>query len=208
MRRVVYGIISESQNAFVKGRQILDSVLIASECIDSRLKAGVPGVLCKLDIQKAYDHVNWEFLLFLLQQCGFSDKWRRWIRCCISSVKFSILINGCLFDFFGSSRGLRQGDPLSHFLFDIVMEALSHMLVVATVVGQFSSFTMGNATGSLMMVSHLLFADDTLVFSDADNNHIIALRGILSRFEEMSGLKINLGSLKWFQLGMFLIFMS
>ena len=131
--------------------------------------------------------------MFLLQQCGFPQKWRRWIWCCISTVKFSILINGCLFDFFGSSRGHRQGDPLSHFLFDIVMEALSHMLVVATVVGQFSSFTVGNATGSLMMVSHLLFADDTLVFSDADNNHIIALRGMLSRFEEMSGLKINLG---------------
>ena len=89
------------------------------------------------------------------------------------------MINGCLFDFFGSSRGLQQGDPLSHFLFDIVMEALSRMLVATTVVGQFSGFTVGNATGTLMMVSHLLFADDTLVFSDADNNHIIALRGIL-----------------------------
>ena len=193
MRRVVYGIISESQNAFVKGRQILDSVLIASECIDSRLKVGVPGVLCKMDIQKAYDHVNWEFLLFLLQQCGFSDKWRRWIRCCISSVKFSILINGSPSDFFGSSRGLWQGDPLSPFLFDIVMEALSRMLVAATVGGQFSGFSVGNASGSLMTVSHLLFADDTLVFCDADSNHIAALRGILSRFEEMSGLKINLG---------------
>ena len=150
-------------------------------------------MLCKLDIEKAYDHVNWEFLLLLLQQCGFSDKWRRWIRCCISSIKFSILINGRPSDFFGSFRGLRQGDPLFPFLFDIVMEALSRMLVAATVAGQFLGFTVGNASGSLMTVSHLLFADDTLVFCDANSNHIAALRGILSRFEEMSGLKINLG---------------
>ena len=153
-------------------------------------------MLCKLDIEKAYNHVNWEFLLFLLQQCGFSKKWGKWTRCCISTVKFSILINGNPSDFFGSSRGLRQGDPLSPFLFDIVMEALSHMLVAATTTGQFLGFTVGNATGSLMTVSHLLFADDTLIFCDADNNHITALHGILSRFEEMSGLKINLGKSK------------
>ena len=150
-------------------------------------------MLCKLDIEKAYNHVNWEFLMFLLQQCGFSEKWRRWIRCCISTFKFSILINGCPFDFFGSSRGLQQGDPLSPFLFDIVMEALSRMLVAATATGQFSSLTVGNEASSLMLVSHLLFADDTLVFCDFDNTHIIALCGILFRFEEMLGLRINLG---------------
>ena len=76
------------------------------------------------------------------------------------------------------------------------MEALSCMLVAATTAGQFLGFTVGNATGSLMTVSHLLFADDTLIFCDADNNHITALHGILSRFEEMSGLKINLGKSK------------
>ena len=70
------------------------------------------------------------------------------------------------------------------------MEAMSRMLVVVTTVGQFSGFTVGNVIGSLITVSHLLFADDTLVFSDADSNHITALCGILSRFEEMSGQKL------------------
>ena len=158
-------------------------------------------MLCELDIEKAYDHVKWEFLIFLLQQCGFSEKWRRWIRCCISIVKFSILINGSPSNFFGSSRGLRQGDPLFPFLFDIVMKALSHMLVAATVPGQFLGFTVGNATGSLMTVSHLLFADDTLVFCDVGINHITALRGILFKFEEVSGLKINLGKSKLVPVG-------
>ena len=122
----------------MKGRQILDSFLIASKCIDSRLKLGVPGVLCKLDVEKAYNHVSWGFLMYMLQHCGFSKKWRKWIMCCISTVKFSILINGSPADFFGSSRGIRQGDRLSPLLFDIFMEGLSRMLDVAATTSQFS----------------------------------------------------------------------
>ena len=84
--------------------------------------------------------------------------------CCISTVKFSILINGSPFDFFGSSRGIRQGDPLSPLLFDIVIEALSRMLDMAVAAGQFSGFSVGSTLSTSVMVSHLLFADDTLIF--------------------------------------------
>jgi hypothetical protein len=96
-KSVLGKIISNSHNAFIGGRQILGSMLIANECLDNRIRLGKSEVLCKLDLKKAYNHVHWEFLLYLLKRFGFGEKWRDWIEFCISTLRFSIIVNGTPF---------------------------------------------------------------------------------------------------------------
>jgi hypothetical protein len=187
LKGVLDKVISKTQSAFIKGRQILDPILIANESLDSRRRSGEPGILCKMDLEKAYDHVNWDFLLYMLKRCGFGEKWCSWISYCISSVRFSVLVNGTPEGFFDSSRGIRQGDPLSPLLFVFVMEALSRMLSAGINDGLFEGFKVGNVT-----VSHLLFADDTLIFCKDSPDQLAYLRGIFLLFEAASGLKVNL----------------
>lgn len=117
------------------------------------------------------------------------EEWRDWIRFCISTVRFSILVNGTPSGFFSSSRGLRQGDPLSPLLFVVVMEALSRILTAALETG----FSVGSRDSEALVVNHLLFADDTLIFCGAQEEQIRHLKCIFLGFEAASGLRINLG---------------
>ncbi|WKA09121.1 hypothetical protein VitviT2T_026798 [Vitis vinifera] len=153
-----------SQNDFVEGRQIMNVVLIANEAIDSILKSNRGAILCKLDIEKAYDHVDWSFLLAVLEKMGFGERWCSWIKWCLSTVRFSVLVNGSLASFFQSSRGLRQRDPLLPYLFVVVMEAFSCLLKRAIVGGYLTPCSVWRRRGEGVQISHLLFADDTLIF--------------------------------------------
>uniref|UniRef100_A0A2N9GN59 Reverse transcriptase domain-containing protein n=1 Tax=Fagus sylvatica TaxID=28930 RepID=A0A2N9GN59_FAGSY len=201
LKGVLDHIISESQNSFIGGRKILDSVLIANECLDSRLKSRLPGIICKLDIEKAYDHVHWGSLLYLLKRMGFGTKWCQWIEACISSVQFSVLVNGSPEGFFRSSRGIRQGDPLSPLLFLLIMEVLSRMLRKVELEGLIQGFSAGSNASEGLRISHLLFADDTILFCDADLGQVSYIRMVLSCFEAVTGLRVNMAKSEMVPVG-------
>lgn len=90
---MIGGLVSGHQNAFIKGRQITDAALIANEVLDCQLKSGKPGILCKLDVEKAFDKLNWSYLLAILKKMGFGNRWLKWVKFCITIVKYSVLVN-------------------------------------------------------------------------------------------------------------------
>ena len=192
LKKLMNKLVNSTQNAFVEGRQILDASLIANEVIDSMLKKKEKGVLCKLDIEKAYDKINWNFLTVVLIKMGFKEKWLGWIEWCISTASFSVMLNGSLEGFFRSSRGLRQGDPLSPYLFVLGMEYFSLLVDRAAEGGFISGYKFKGRNDTKRQITHLLFADDTLVFCKDTEDQMAYMSWILAWFEALSGLRINL----------------
>ncbi|RVW52584.1 Protein MICRORCHIDIA 7 [Vitis vinifera] len=192
IKKVIGKVISPDQNAFIKGRQILDGSLIANEVIDLWQKRGEKGIVCKLDIEKAYDSINWQFLLKVMQKMGFGSKWIGWMWYCISTVKYSVLVNGAPTGFFSSTKGLRQGDPLSPYLFIMGMEVLSVLITRAAEGGFIKGCRIWRDREQAVKVTHLLFADDTIIFCEAKKEALLHLGWVLFWFEAASGLKINL----------------
>lgn len=124
-------IISLNQGAFVPGRNISDNKILASEIATYlfRRRRGKKGFISlKLDISKAYDCTEWGFLRHILTKLGFSARWVKWVMLCVSSISYSIILNGCPRDYIIPSRGLRQGDPLSPYLFILCAEGLSTLI--------------------------------------------------------------------------------
>ena len=172
IKRVMDKVISQSQSTFVEGRQILDVVLIANEIIDSMLRRKDCGLICKLDIEKAYDNINWEFVYQVLDIMGFGRQQISWIKWCISTASFSVFFNGIPVGFFQSSRGLRQSDPLSPYLFLIDMEALNRLFKHAVEGNYLSRCKVADKGGEELVILHLLFANDTFLFCEADKDQL------------------------------------
>ena len=142
LKKVMSKLVNTAQNTFMARRQILDASLIANEVIDSITKKKEKRFLYKLDIEKAYDTLNWNFLLSSLQKMGFGERWIEWIKWCITTVSFSVIVNGSPIGYFKSTRGLRQGDPLSPYLFVLGMEVFSILINKAASGGFLSSFNL------------------------------------------------------------------
>ena len=188
LKDVITPLIDETQNAFVGNRQILDGVLIANESLRWLKNNRISGALIKIDFQMAYDSINWVFLRKVLEKLGFGRRWISWIMECVTSASMSVLLNGSPLQPFKMEKGLRQGDPLSPYLFILVSEALLHFLKKAHELNMIEDVSIGKTKVSL---KHLQFADDILFFTPRNPTCIINYFRILDVFALMSGLSIN-----------------
>lgn len=198
LAKVVGEVIDRNQSAFLSSRNIMDGIVVANEVVDEAKKEKKHIFMFKVDFEKAYDSVCWSYLFEMLKLLNFGDKWCGWMKECISSAEASVLVNGSPTRPFKMRRGLRQGDPLSPFLYLIVAEGLSRMMVRACDCGEFKPLKVGKKG---VVISHLQYADDSIFFGEAKKENIGVLKCVLRSFELVSGLKVNFHKSCLFGLG-------
>lgn len=187
LKKVLGGVISTCQSAFLPNRQILDGVVVVNEVVDLAKRANKSCFVLKVDFEKAYDYVSWSYLEYMFERMGFCEKWRVWMHACICSGSFSVLINGSPTKEVHVAKGLRQGDPLAPFLFLIAVEGLSALVSRASELGLYHGFKVGGEES----IALLQYADDTILLGEANWDNLCALKSIMRGFELVSGLKVN-----------------
>lgn len=187
LRRILDSLVHLNQSAFIPGRQIVDNILLAHELLRGYHRDKDCCCALKVDIQKTYDSVSWDFLEEVLLAFRFPSHFIKLVMNAVRSSMFSIMVNGQLEGFFPGKQGLRQGDPISPLLFVLCMEYFTRVLNKNTGNG----FIFHKNCAELKL-SHLCFADDLFVFSNGDTASIGIIKAVIQHFQEVSGLKPNL----------------
>uniref|UniRef100_A0A803PB82 Reverse transcriptase domain-containing protein n=1 Tax=Cannabis sativa TaxID=3483 RepID=A0A803PB82_CANSA len=190
LKHIMDKLVSPNQSTFIPGRWIAECSVLAQEVNHAiKNKKGKEGVMAvKTDMSKAYDRLEWNFIKRVLKANGFSDKATMLLMACISSVSFSILLNGAPLAPFNPNRGLRQGDPLSPFIFILCSEVLSKLIGKAEADKKLKGIRVSrNATA----ISHLLYADDAIFYCQASEANATCLMEVFEKYEAWSGQRIN-----------------
>nr|GEW06507.1 putative RNA-directed DNA polymerase, eukaryota, reverse transcriptase zinc-binding domain protein [Tanacetum cinerariifolium] len=185
---VISDPISDTQSAFVANRNILDESFILNELLHWCKRKKKQVMFFKADFAKAYDSVRWDYLPDVLKAFGFGNIWCKWIRETFSSAKALVLVNGSLTIEFPFHCGLKQGDPLSPYLFILIMESLNMSFIRAIDEGFFKGVHLHGSTS----ISYLFYADDVMVIGEWSDDNLKGIINILQCFFLASGLKINI----------------
>lgn len=191
LKKILPEIISEEQSASVPGRVITDNVITAYECLHfmkSNISKKNSHCALKLDMQKAYDRLEWTYLEAIMKKLGIADSFVDTVMKGVRSVSFTVLFNGASTNNFRPTRGIRQGDPLSPYLFLLAGEGLSCLLKNAMARGELTGIQIANTAPR---VNHLLFTDDSLLFCKAMVVDAINMKNLLNMCCKASGQKVN-----------------
>jgi hypothetical protein len=188
LKKVLPTIIPKNQGGFIKGRQILDNLVLVQEAIHSSTQRKEKGMVIKLDLANAFDRVRHEYLFTVMEKMGFSQKFTTWVKACIAAPWIAPLVNGRSTEFFQASRGLRQGCPLSPLLYAIQASVLSFQLGNCQ---QNQTLSGLRIVHNVEDINHAQFVDDTLLLGGASVNTARNFKRELDIYKEISGSKIN-----------------
>ncbi|XP_058775087.1 uncharacterized protein LOC131649341 [Vicia villosa] len=185
LKEVIDSLISVKHNAFIENRNILDGILMVNEVMDMAKREGLNCLVLKVDYEKSYDYVSWDYIRYVMKKMDFGNKWISLMEASVLASSMYIIVNGSCMKDFKVEQGLRQGDPLSPLLFVIVMEGLTSLMEKETELEEYKGFQFGDNN----IVDILHFTDDTIILGDGGVQNLWSLKEILRGFELMSGLK-------------------